>query len=52
MTIHVLFGKLDANGEHANGDDDASKLESNMIDAFSIVVSPGARIEDVCTIRA
>jgi hypothetical protein len=51
MSVHVLFGKLDANGEHANGDDDASKLEGNMIDAFSIIVSPGPRVEDVCAIR-
>ena len=40
VTVHVLFGKLDADGEYANGDDDASELESNIINAFGGAISP------------
>lgn len=51
MTVHVLFGKLDANGEYANADDDTSELESNIINAFVTAISPRAGVEDVCPIR-
>jgi hypothetical protein len=48
VAVHVLFGKLDANGEYANGDHDASELESNIIDAFVSAISPRTGIENAC----
>jgi hypothetical protein len=51
VAVHVLFGKLDADGEYANGDDDASELESNIINAFVSAISPRTGVEDVCPMR-
>lgn len=48
MAVHILFGKFDADGKHANGNDDAGELESYNIGAF--IVSPRTGIEDVCSI--
>jgi hypothetical protein len=48
VAVHVLFGKLDANGEYANGDDDASKLKSNIVDALVSAITPRTGIENVC----
>jgi len=52
VTVHVLFGKLDADGEHANGDDDAGELESDSIGAFVTVIPPRTGIKDVCSVWA
>jgi hypothetical protein len=51
VAVHVLFGKFDTDGEYANGDDDTSELESNIINAFVISISPRAGVENVCPIR-
>jgi len=48
VAVHVLFRKLDANGEYANGDDDASELESNIINAFISAITPRTGVENVC----
>ena len=45
VAVDVLFGKLHADGEYANGNDDASKLESNA--AFASVVFPRTGVEDL-----
>ncbi len=47
VAVHVLFGKLDANGKYANCDDDASKLESNIINAFVSAIPPRTGVENV-----
>ena len=51
VTVHVLFGKFDADGEYANADDDTSELESNIINAFVTAISPRAGIKNVCPVR-
>jgi hypothetical protein len=48
MAVHVLFGKLDTNGEYANADDDTSELESNIINAFVSAITPSTGVENVC----
>jgi hypothetical protein len=50
VAVHVLFGKLDANGEYANGDDDTSELESNIINAFVSAITPRTGVENVCPV--
>ena len=50
MAVHVLFGELDANGEHANSDDDASEFESNIIDALVSAITPRTGVKYVCPI--
>jgi hypothetical protein len=44
VAVDVLLGKLDADGEYANGNDDASKLESN---ALATVIFPRTWVEDL-----
>ena len=48
MAVDILFGKLDANSEHPNGNDDASKLKSN---AFAVVIFPQTGVEDLQPVR-
>jgi hypothetical protein len=50
MAVHILFGKFDADGKHADGNDDAGELEGDGIGAFIGAVSPRTGIEDVCSI--
>ena len=50
VAVHVLFGELDANGEHANSDDDASEFESNIIDALVSAITPRTGVKYVCPI--
>lgn len=52
VAVHILFGKFDADSEHANSDDDASELEGNSISAFVTVIPPRTGIKDVCSIWA
>ena len=52
MAVHVLFGKLDAYGEYADGNDDASELESNIINALVSAITPRTGVENVCPIGA
>jgi hypothetical protein len=47
VAVHVLFGKLDADGEYANSDNDASKLEGNIICILIDIISPRAGVEEV-----
>jgi len=48
MTVDVLFGKLDADGEYANGNDDASKLKS---DASASASFQRTGVEDLQPVR-
>ena len=47
VSVHVLFGKLHADGEYANSDDDAKELESNIIDTFVTAISPRTGVKNV-----
>jgi hypothetical protein len=49
VAVDVLFGKFHADGEYANGNDDASKLESNA--AFASVNFPRMGVEDLQSVR-
>ncbi len=51
MAVDVLFGKFDSDGEYANGDDDASKLESNIIGALASAIFPRTGVKDFHTVR-
>lgn len=48
MAVHILFGEFNADGKHANGNNDAGELEGNNIGAFA--VSPRAGVKDICSI--
>jgi hypothetical protein len=52
VTVHVLFGELDADGEHTNSDDDAGELESDSVGDFITVIPPRTGIKDVCSVWA
>ena len=47
MAVDVLFGKLNADGEYANGNDNASKLKGN---AF-VIAFPQTGVEDFQPVR-
>jgi hypothetical protein len=50
MAFHVLFWQLDANGEHANGEDNTGDLECNLVADILVPVCPCSRIEQVTTV--
>jgi hypothetical protein len=50
VAVDVLFWELDADGEYANGYNDASKLESNAFATRSAIV-PRTGVEDLQPVR-
>jgi hypothetical protein len=51
VTLHTSFWEFDAYGKDSYGEDNASKLECDLIHGILVLAAPAARVKYAGTIR-